>query len=102
MAAEFNYHFEWDLIKATANQRKHHITFELAATVFYDPLMVSIADSEHSKTEERWLTMGLAENNKLLVLVHTYQDSNSQKAVVRIISARLATKHEQHHYEVTI
>jgi uncharacterized DUF497 family protein len=103
MTDSFNYHFEWDLIKATSNQRKHNgINFELAATVFNDPLMLSVPNHEQGETEERWLTMGQAENNKLLLVIHTYQETSTHSANVRIISAREATKHEQHQYEVDV
>lgn len=95
----FNFHFEWDATKAASNRRKHGISFDLAATVFRDPLMLSIPDDEHDKTEERWITMGQAENNKLLLVVHTYLEANANTANVRIISARPATKHEQRQYE---
>ncbi len=95
----FNYHFEWDQAKATGNQRKHGISFDLAATIFNDPLILSIPDKEHSETEERWITMGQAANGKLLVVVHTYREIDSQAASVRIISARLATKQEQRQYQ---
>jgi uncharacterized DUF497 family protein len=99
MVGVFNYHFEWDSAKAVRNQRKHEVSFDLAATVFNDPLMLSISDNEHSETEERWLTLGQAENGKLLVVIHTYQEINTQAANVRIISARPATKQEQRQYE---
>ena len=99
MATFFDYHFEWDASKAASNQRKHGISFELAATVFLDPLMVSIPDEEHGETEERWITMGKTENSKLLLVVHTYMEVSDNAANVRIISARPATKHEQRQYE---
>jgi uncharacterized DUF497 family protein len=99
MAEDFNYHFEWDSVKLARNQKKHKINFELAATVFNDSLMLTVADIDHSGTEERWLSLGQAENNKLLVVIHTYQDINTHSANVRIISARPATKHEQRQYK---
>lgn len=99
MATNFDYHFEWDATKAASNQRKHGISFDLAATVFRDPLMVSIPDEERSETEERWITMGQAENSKLLLVVHTYLEISTNAANVRMISARPATKHEQRQYE---
>ena len=102
MAAIFDYHFEWNATKAASNQRKHRISFDLAATVFRDPLMVSILDEEHGETEERWITMGQAENSKLLIVIHTYLEISVDAANVRIISARPATKHEQRQYEVSI
>lgn len=97
----FNYHFEWDATKAARNQRKHGISFDLAATVFNDPLMLSISDEEHSESEERWITMGEAESSKLLLVVHTYIEINANVANIRIISARPATKHEQRQYEAS-
>jgi len=102
MATAFDYHFEWDATKAASNRRKHGVNFDLAATVFRDPLMLSIPDEEHSKTEERWLTMGQAENNTLLIVIRTYQEISNNAANVRIISTRPATKHEQRQYEASV
>ncbi|HBH27397.1 MAG: BrnT family toxin [Desulfofustis sp. PB-SRB1] len=102
MTGRFEFHFEWDAAKAAGNRRKHGISFDLAATVFHDPLMISIPDEEHSETEERWITMGQAENSKLLLVVHTYLEISANAATVRIISARPATTHEQRHYEADI
>lgn len=73
--------------------------FDLAATVFRGPLGASIPDQEHDDTEQRWITMGLAQNSALLVVVHTYHELNANAASVRIVSARPATQHEQRHYE---
>ncbi|MDX1653862.1 MAG: BrnT family toxin [Candidatus Competibacteraceae bacterium] len=98
MAGTFNYHFEWNPAKAASNRRKHGVTFEQAATVFLDPLMVSAANQEHSEHEERWLTLGYGRDIGLLVVIHTYQDIDIDVARVRIISARPATKHEQRQY----
>lgn len=98
----FEYHFEWDASKAASNQRKHGISFHLAATVFQDPLMVSIPDTEHNETEERWITMGQAEDSQLLLVIHTHIEHANNTATVRIISARQATKHEQRQYEAIL
>jgi len=95
----FQYSFEWDPNKAVANRRKHGIGFEQAATVFRDKLTVSIYDEDHSEDEERWITLGHAENGSLLVVVHTFQEISDTEAMIRIISARLATPHEQRDYE---
>lgn len=95
----FQYSFEWDPNKAVENRRKHGIGFEQAATVFRDKLAVSIYDEDHSENEERWITLGQAENGPLLVVVHTYQEISNTEAAVRIISARQATQHEQRNYE---
>jgi uncharacterized DUF497 family protein len=102
MAEDFNYHFEWDSVKLARNQKKHKINFELAATIFNDPLMLTVPDIDHSGTEERWLSLGQAENSRLLVVIHTYQEINAHEANVRIISARPVTKHEQHQYEASV
>ena len=61
--------------------------------------MISIPNEAHTETEERWITMGQAENSKLLLVVHTYLEISANAANVRIISARPATKHEQRQYE---
>lgn len=95
----FEYCFDWDLVKARSNRLKHDITFDLAATVFADPLATSIPDDDHSDTEERWVTMGRAANGTLLVISHTYHEVNVKAADVRIISARRATSHERRQYE---
>ena len=102
MAMDYYFRFEWDAAKAGSNLRKHGVSFDLAATVFRDLLMISIPDEEHSETEERWITMGQAENGKLLLVVHTYQEVSANAANVRIISARLATKHERRQYEADL
>jgi len=99
MTTVFDYHFEWDATKAASNQHKHGISFDLAATVFRNPLMISIPDEENSESEERWITMGQAENSKLLLVIHTYLEISANAANVRMISARPATKHEQRQYE---
>ncbi len=56
--ATFLYEFEWDPVKAQANFIKHRLDFERAATVFLDPLALTIRDEEHGETEARWITMG--------------------------------------------
>jgi hypothetical protein len=99
MSAPFQYSFDWDPNKATANRRKHGVSFELAATVFIDRLALSIHDMEHSENEERWVTLGQADNGQLLVVAHTHQETSTQAAMIRIISARTATRNEQRNYE---
>ena len=95
----FQYNFEWDPNKAVENRRRHGIGFEQAAMVFRDKLAVSIYDEDHSEDEERWITLGQPENGSLIVVVHTYQEVSATEAVIRIISARPATRHEQRDYE---
>ncbi|MFH7028741.1 MAG: BrnT family toxin [Heteroscytonema crispum UTEX LB 1556] len=86
--------FEWHEEKAKENLRKHGIRFEEAKTVFNDPFSITIADSEHSVEEERYIDIGLSINGQLLVVVYTERQSN-----IRIISCRKATKAERQVYE---
>ncbi len=90
-------YFEWDAAKAAGNLKKHGISFEMAATVFDDPLHLSIRDGTASG-EERWVSVGLAADRKTLVVVHAFRSSIGGESV-RIISARLATKREKRQYE---
>jgi hypothetical protein len=95
----FTYRFDWDPAKALAN-REHHdgVSFELAATILRDPLAVSVYDEGHSETEDRWITLGEAENRQLLVVVHSFDEIDAENAHVRLISARKATAHERRQY----
>jgi uncharacterized protein len=89
--------FEWDQKKNTSNIGKHKISFELAASIFDDPLHLSVLDSK-SKDEERWITVGSSVIGKVLVIVHTYKGSDDNE-IVRIVSARQATRKEKKQYE---
>ncbi len=89
-------HFEWDNNKNTINKKKHKISFEEAKTVFYDEEALVIDDPEHSQEEERFIILGLSNRANLLVVCHCYRSSD---AVIRIISARKATKTESKQYE---
>lgn len=95
------YDFNWDPDKARSNQRKHGVSFRLATTVLRDPLALTIYDEEHSNEEERWITLGRAENGQLLVVVHTWNWIAPAEAKVRIISARRADQGEIQDYENT-
>ncbi len=95
----FTHHFSWDPEKAEANRRKHSVSFEDAATVLADPLAVTLYDEDHTEAEERWITLGQAANEALLVVIHTFEDLNPLEAAVRIISARPATTAERRAYE---
>jgi uncharacterized protein len=86
--------FEWDRAKAEANRRKHRVTFDEAATVFFDPLSVTIPDPDHSRDEHRFVSMGISSSDRLLVVSHT-----EQGAVLRLISARPASAVERKRYE---
>lgn len=87
--------FEWDENKNAINKRKHKISFEEAQTVFYDEAALLIDDPEHSQEEERFIIMGLSQKANLLVVCHCYRASET---VIRIISARKATKNESKYY----
>lgn len=93
------YEFDWDAAKAEANARKHGVSFENAMTVFRDPLAVTVYDEEHSEQEERWVTVGRAENGSTVLVVHTFTPTTPSNALVRIISAREATNKERQQYE---
>jgi uncharacterized protein len=90
--------FEWDSDKAAKNLKKHGVSFELASTIFGDPLHLSIVDPEEA-TEERWITIGKSANQQTLVVVHTERVRTEIGEVLRIISARSATKREKADYE---
>jgi uncharacterized protein len=86
--------FEWNPRKAAMNRRKHNVSFEEAATVFSDPLAVTYYDPEHSVGEDRFLTFGFSGGSRLIVVAHV--EGNKR---IRIISARVATKHERQIYQ---
>jgi uncharacterized protein len=88
--------FEWNPLKAEANQRKHGISFEEAESAFYDEYARLIPDPDHSIGEERFLLLGVSEVSRLLTVVHLYKENDR---LIRIISARSATKHERQQYE---
>ena len=88
--------FAWDPRKAEGNRRKHRVSFEEAATVFRDPLSLTGSDPDHSIGERRFITFGISNVGRLLVVSHAYENST-----IRIISARLATRQERKLYEET-
>jgi uncharacterized DUF497 family protein len=86
--------FVWDARKAAANRKKHGVSFEEACTALRDPLAATGADPGHSQGEARWVTFGVSDSGRLLVVAHTETGD-----VVRIISARVATRAERQIYE---
>jgi len=86
--------FEWDEQKAAGNLKKHGVSFQEAKTVFGDPLSITVADPEHSDSEDRFIDIGLTENGRLLVVAYTERGTK-----IRIISARLALPVERTIYE---
>lgn len=87
--------FEWDPAKATSNLRKHGVSFEDAKSVFYDEFAVQFYDEQHSSGEERFLMLGMSSGAQLLLVCHCERDGGG---VIRIISARKATKRESSFY----
>ena len=92
------YQFEWDEDKAAANEQKHDVTFELASSVFYDPNLLTVSDLEHSESEERWFSVGIARNGVLLSLVYLWSEADAALIKIRLISARKATPGERRQY----
>jgi uncharacterized DUF497 family protein len=88
-----------DEAKADANIRKHGITFELASTIFFDPNLLTVADLEHSATEDRWFSVGVTGNGVLLPVIYLWSDSDPAAIGVRLISARRATQSECGQYQ---
>ena len=89
---------EWDSVKAESNLKKHKVSFEEAKMVFNDPFHLSIPDEFNSDKEERWITLGVAGKQSLVVTVsHTYREADNED-VIRIISARKATPKEKRFY----
>ena len=89
--------FEWDTKKEQVNIQKHGISFEQASYVFTDPYSLSQYDEAHSAEEDRWVLLGKSLNEVILVVVHTIRDADGIE-LVRIISARKATKNECNTY----
>lgn len=89
------YRFEWDSHKASANIRKHGVSFDEASTVFDDPSALIFPDEDHSDAEERELIIGYSLSHRLLVVGYTERAGE----VLRLISARSATRKERNQYE---
>jgi hypothetical protein len=87
--------FEWHDEKAIANKKKRGITFEEASAVFRDSYSITIFDPAHSSIEERFITLGMSNKNRLIVVVHTDRHNT-----LRIISARKAAKNEIKQYRL--
>ena len=85
---------EWDDDKARVNLRTHRVSFGEAATVFDNPLAITISDPLHSIGEERYITVGESDRRQLLVVAATDREGR-----IRLISARLATRDERRRYE---
>jgi len=71
-----------------------NLSFDEAATVFKDSRALSIFDPDYSENEDRWITMGISEKGRLLVVIHTFREESDNDVIIRIISSRKATKQE--------
>ncbi|OGT60132.1 MAG: hypothetical protein A3E85_03510 [Gammaproteobacteria bacterium RIFCSPHIGHO2_12_FULL_45_12] len=87
--------FDWHASKASSNKKKHGVSFEEAKTAFFDENALVIHDPEHSDDEDRFVLLGLSAVSGLLVVCHCYR---KQDSVIRILSARKATKKESFKY----
>ena len=87
--------FEWDPNKNEINKRKHGISFEEAQTVFFDECAILFDDPDHSETEDRFIILGLSQRERLCIVSHCYRGADE---IIRIISARKATKTETNFY----
>lgn len=87
--------FDWDEKKNRSNQRKHGVSFQEARTVFYDESAIEFDDPDHSADEARFLLLGVSFRLRLLLVCHCLRENES---VIRIISARRATRKERSFY----
>lgn len=88
--------FTWNESKNKSNKRKHGVSFEEAESVFLDECARLIHDVRHSETEERFIILGMSDKLNLLIVVHAFKEDDE---IIRIISARKATKTESQFYK---
>ncbi|MBO9668138.1 MAG: BrnT family toxin [Bdellovibrio sp.] len=91
---------QWDPVKGSANIFKHGVGFDEASTVFFDERKIIWIDGKHSNEEPRFILLGLSVTKRILFVVFTTRSSRNEKEIEyrRIISARVASKNERHHY----
>jgi hypothetical protein len=89
---------DWDTQKALANLEKHGVSFQEASEVFDDPLHLSVLDHRFEYFEERWITVGMSHGRRLLVVANLFFNDQMEE-VIRIITAREASRNEQKQYE---
>jgi uncharacterized DUF497 family protein len=87
--------FEWDPAKARSNFKKHGVSFEEARSIFYDEYAIQFDDKENSEGENRFLMLGLSNELRVLIVCHCERRSGE---IIRIISARKATRKERKYY----
>jgi uncharacterized DUF497 family protein len=90
--------FSWDARKALSNLKKHGVSFEEAATIFSDPDALDWDDPEHSHAEIRFKRLGTSVTGRILIVIYTPRKVNNAKEIIRIISARQATRKERQAY----
>ena len=88
--------FDWDPCKADINLQKHGISFEEASSAFYDDRARIMYDPDHSQDEDRYVLLGVSEESRLLMICHICKENDQ---LIRIISARRATKDERRQYQ---
>lgn len=86
--------FEFDPVKAAQNFKKHKVSFEEAASIFGDAMELAFSDPDHSVGEVRWLSFGMSSRGRVLAVIYT-----ERRGKMRLVSARVATKHERRIYE---
>jgi len=89
-------HFKWDDTKSITNEKKHGVSFQEASTVFSDELAIEFYDNNHSDWEDRFLLLGLSNRLNMLLVCYCYRET---ERIIRIISARKATKNESKYYK---
>jgi len=88
--------FEWNTAKAVTNIKKHGVSFDEAKSVFFDEFAVQFFDQENSTNEDRFLMLGMSNETNLLLVCHCERDDGN---IIRVISARKATKNESRNYQ---
>ena len=88
--------FEWDAAKAKSNLKKHGVSFSEAESAFYDEFAIQFFDGENVELENRFLMLGFSSESRLLIVCHCERGAGE---IIRIISARKATRNERKHYE---
>lgn len=88
--------FQWDSAKAESNILKHKVSFTEAKSVFYDEFAIQFFDNESSESEDRFILLGTSNESRILIVSHCEREKGN---VIRIISARKATKNERKFYE---
>ena len=89
--------FEWDAVKAASNVLKHGLGFELAASVMFDALALTVFDDAHSQYEERWFTLGVSSNGQLLAVSHTFVTTGARSAITERYNFSARAKNPSSH-----